>query len=174
MISFHHAKARGSRDGRLRIAHLCVLKQLSSTCLVSFVATPDTDHKHKFSLTYLTYLSDNLTNTHSTFATRPLLTLRCSTAEWRINTNPISQSFRISQPHGEQASLERYADLTMTGRTTFIPCLSSPGGMWWRDASLSWSLGLVVRPEQQRWSNKKVWKSCGNCSKSQCFWCSHP
>ena len=32
------------------------LKQLSSTCHVSFLAAPDTDHKHKFSLTYLTYL----------------------------------------------------------------------------------------------------------------------
>ena len=36
----------------LKIAHLCVPKQLSSTCHVSFLAAPDTDHKHKFSLTY--------------------------------------------------------------------------------------------------------------------------
>ena len=65
-------------------------KQLSSTCHVSFRTAPDTDHKHKFSLTYFTYLSDCLTNTHKIFGTRSIFTLRCSTEEWRINTNPIS------------------------------------------------------------------------------------
>ena len=45
MITFHHANTP-----RLRIAHLCVLKQVSSTCHVSFLAAPDTDHQHKFSL----------------------------------------------------------------------------------------------------------------------------
>ena len=34
MITFHHANTRGSRAGRLRIAHLCVAKHLSSTCHV--------------------------------------------------------------------------------------------------------------------------------------------
>ena len=72
-------------------------KQLSSTCHVSFFAAPDTDHKHKFSLTYLTYLSDNLTNAHKTFGTRSIFTLRSSTAERRINTNPISQVMRPSR-----------------------------------------------------------------------------
>ena len=91
LTTFHHANTRGSRSGRLRIAYLCVLKQLSSTCHVSFL--PDTDHKHKFSLTYLTYLSGNLTNTHKTFGTRSIFTLRSSTAEWRTNTNPISHSW---------------------------------------------------------------------------------
>ena len=65
MITFHPANTRGSRAGRLRIAHRCVLKQLSSTCHVSLLAAPDTDHKHKFSLIYLTYLSDDLPNTHT-------------------------------------------------------------------------------------------------------------
>ena len=64
MITFHHANTRGPRAGRLKIAHLCVLKQLSSTCHVSFLAAPDTDHKHRSSLTYFTYLSDNCTSTH--------------------------------------------------------------------------------------------------------------
>ena len=50
MITFHHANTRGSRAGRLRIAHLCVRKKLSSTCDVSFLAASGTDHKHKFSL----------------------------------------------------------------------------------------------------------------------------
>ena len=35
-----------------------------------------------------TYLPDNLTNTHKTFGTRFIFTLRCSTAKWRINMNP--------------------------------------------------------------------------------------
>ena len=64
---------------------------MSSTCHVSFLAAPDTDHKHKFSLTHFihfSYLSDRLTNKPCDL--RPIYTLRCSTAEWRINTNPIS------------------------------------------------------------------------------------
>ena len=90
MITFHHANTRGSRAARLKIAHLCVPKQLSSMCHVSFLAAPDTDHKHKFSLNYFFYLSDNLTNIHNTFGARSIFTLRSSTAEWRINTKPIS------------------------------------------------------------------------------------
>ena len=36
LTTFHHANTRGSRVGRLRIAHRCVLKQLSShvSCLI--------------------------------------------------------------------------------------------------------------------------------------------
>ena len=56
----------------------------------------DTDHKHKFSLTYLTYLSDSLTNTHKIFGTRSIFTLRWSMAEWRINISPISH--RLYEP----------------------------------------------------------------------------
>ena len=67
MTTFHHANTRGSGAGRLRIAHLCVPKQLSSTCHVSFAAAPDTDHEHKFSLTHITHLSDDLSNTHKKF-----------------------------------------------------------------------------------------------------------
>ena len=46
------------------------LKQLSSTCHVSFLAAPDTDHKQKFSLTYLTCLSPTHTRSlvHDPFA----------------------------------------------------------------------------------------------------------
>ena len=83
-------RTRVAQAARLRIAHLCVAKQVSSTSHVSFLAAPDTDHKHKFSLTHFSYLSDNHTNTHKTFGTRWLFTLRWSTAEWRINTNPTS------------------------------------------------------------------------------------
>ena len=58
---------------------------------VSFLAALDTDHKHKFDLTHLLFhLSDSLKNTLKTCGPRPAFTLRCSTAEWRINTNPIS------------------------------------------------------------------------------------
>ena len=69
------------------------LKQMTSACHVSFFAAPDTDHKHKFSLTHfihLSYLSDGLSFTNKPCDSRPTYTLRCSTAEWRINTNPIS------------------------------------------------------------------------------------
>ena len=42
------------------------------------------------SLSQFACLSDDLSNTHTTFGTRWIFTLRCSTAEWRINTDPIS------------------------------------------------------------------------------------
>ena len=91
MITFHQANTRGSRAGRLRIAHLRVPKTLSFTCHVSFFAAPDTDHKHKFSLTHLIYC---LTSTPKAHDSRPIFTLRYSTTEWRINTNPISHGLR--------------------------------------------------------------------------------
>ena len=50
------------------------LKQLSSACHVSSIAALDTDHKHKFSLTYLiyfSYLSDSLTDTPKIYGSRP-------------------------------------------------------------------------------------------------------
>ena len=61
MITFHHANTRGSRASRLRIAHLYVPKTnvIHVSCLVP--CRTDTDHKHKFSLTYL---SDVLSLTH--------------------------------------------------------------------------------------------------------------
>ena len=65
LTTFHHANTRGSRAGRLRIAHLCVPKQLSSTCHVPFLAAPDTDHKHKFSLTHLPHLSFRQSHQHT-------------------------------------------------------------------------------------------------------------
>ena len=56
---------RGSRAGRLRIAHLRVFKQLSSTCHVSFLAAPDTVHNHKFSLTHFAYPDNASCITHT-------------------------------------------------------------------------------------------------------------
>ena len=93
LTPFHHANARGSRAGRLRVAHLCVLKQLSSTCHVSYFAAPDSDHK--FSITYLTYLSGNLTNTQDLRYTIHIYPAN-EVVEWRINTNPISHNCRCS------------------------------------------------------------------------------
>ena len=83
-------------------------KQLSSTCHVPFLAAPDADHMHEFSLThliYLTYLSDSVTSTHKIYGTRSIFTLRCSTAEWRINTNPISHTFQIFRSHCAKMSV---------------------------------------------------------------------
>ena len=48
---------------------------MSSTCRVSFLATPDTDCKHKFSLTHfihLSYLSDGLTFTNKPYDSQPI------------------------------------------------------------------------------------------------------
>ena len=45
-------------------------KQFSSTCHVSCFVARDTDHKHKFSLTNLSCLSDGPTDTHKTFCKR--------------------------------------------------------------------------------------------------------
>ena len=75
MVTFHHANTRGSRAGRLRIAHLCVLE--TTVIHVSFLAAPDTDHKHKFSLTHfihLSYLSDDLSFTNKPYDSRPIYT----------------------------------------------------------------------------------------------------
>ena len=44
MITFHHANTRGSRVGRFRIAHLCVLKTIVIHVSCLFLC-PDTDHK---------------------------------------------------------------------------------------------------------------------------------
>ena len=92
--SREHARLKGAQ---LRVARIGVLKQLSSTCHVSFLAALDTDHKHKFSLTYLTHLSDDLSNTHKTFGARSLFTLRSSTTEWRINSNTIHHMSLMAQ-----------------------------------------------------------------------------
>ena len=47
---------------------------------------------------HLSYLSDSLTNTRKIYGSRPIFTLRCSTAEWRINTNPISHTVTAPVP----------------------------------------------------------------------------
>ena len=89
-ITFHHANTRGSAQ-RLRI--FVSLKQLSSTRHVSSHAAPDIDHKQEFSLTHFIHFSnpsDGLIFAHKPCDSRPSYTLRCSTAEWRINTNPSS------------------------------------------------------------------------------------
>ena len=85
---------------------LASIKQLSSTCHVSFFAAPDTDHQHKFSLTHFihfSYLSDSLTSTNKIYDSRPIFTLRCSTAEWRINTNPISHKNSVAASEAARA-----------------------------------------------------------------------
>ena len=82
MITFHHANTRGSS---------CKVQDCTSLCPKNNChprVAPDTDHKHKLSLTSV--LSDSLTNTQDLWFSTLVCTLRCSTAEWRINTNPIS------------------------------------------------------------------------------------
>ena len=75
----------------LKIAHLCVPQQLSNTCVVSFLAAPDTDHKHKFSLTCLTYISDDLLITPKAF--------------WRtIHIYPAKFHSRVADQHKSHLS----------------------------------------------------------------------
>ena len=71
------------------------LSCVMSHSLPHLTLTPSTS-----SLTLVAYLSDSPTNTHKIFGTRSIFTLRRSTAEWRINTNPISHRIHaISKPH---------------------------------------------------------------------------
>ena len=76
MITFHHANTGGasSKD--------CT--SLSTCSLTHFI--------------HFSYLSDSLTFAHKPYDSRPLFTLRCSTAECRTNTNPISHTNCKSQP----------------------------------------------------------------------------
>ena len=90
MITCHHANTRGSSAQLRDCTSFVSSKQLSSTWHVSFLAAPDTDHKHKFSITHLSYLSDGLSLTPKSFGARSIFTLLRFTGEWRINTNPIS------------------------------------------------------------------------------------
>ena len=94
-----HQQIQHVQTSRTRVAQaqglriFVSLKQLSSTCHVWFLAAPDTDYKHKFSLTlflHISYLSDGLTLTNKYYESQPMYTLRWSTAGWRANTNPIS------------------------------------------------------------------------------------
>ena len=66
--SWSHFITRTRVAQELEGSGLHIFVPLSSTCHVSFLAAPDTDHKHKFSLThliYFSYLSDRLTSTSS-------------------------------------------------------------------------------------------------------------
>ena len=93
MITFHHAKTRGSRAAKLRIAHLCVPKTfvIHVSCyhsLPHLTLTTSTSSLTHF--IHFSYLSDGATFADKPYDSRPIYTLRCSTAEWRINRNPIS------------------------------------------------------------------------------------
>ena len=63
MFTLHHANTRGASAHSSGL--LVSLKKLSSTCHVSFLAAPDTVHLQKYSLTHLSYLSNDLTDTHT-------------------------------------------------------------------------------------------------------------
>ena len=98
MITFHHANTRGSRAAKLRIAHHCVLKhnchpRVMFHSLQHLTLTTSTSSLSPVSSISPTF-SDSLTDTHKIYGSRPRYTLRCSTAELRINTNPISQRLR--------------------------------------------------------------------------------
>ena len=66
-VSAHHTAQSGHFSSRehawLKITDLCAENSLSSTRHVSFLAAPDTDHQHKFSLTY-SPISQSSSSTH--------------------------------------------------------------------------------------------------------------
>ena len=96
-VSAHHTAQSDHFSSRehawLTFKVLCVKNILSSTCHVSFLAAPDTDHQHKFSLPYLSNLTVVLSHTHKLVDARSIHTLRRFTAAWRIFGNPISHRF---------------------------------------------------------------------------------
>ena len=96
------ARTRVAQELQSPGLHISVsLKQWSSTCHVSFLAAPDSDHTHKFFLThliYFSYLSDSLTSTNKIYDSRPIFTVRCSTAEWRITTSALFWSLPAPPP----------------------------------------------------------------------------
>ena len=73
----------------------CAENILSSTRHLSFLAAPDTDHQHKFSLTHLSNLTLVFTHTLELVDARSIYTLRRVTAEWRIFGNPVSHTWCI-------------------------------------------------------------------------------
>ena len=109
LTTFHHANTRGSRAGRLGIAHLCVPKQLSSTCHVSFLAA-SWHWPQAQALSHLPHLSIRQSHQHAQDLWYTIhIYLRSSTAEWR-NTNPISDRLwaqidwdQIDRDHGDRA-----------------------------------------------------------------------
>ena len=68
---------------------LCAENSLSSTRHVSFLAAPDTDHQHKFSLAYLSNPTVFLFYTPKPVVPRSIKTLRRFTAELRFLRFPI-------------------------------------------------------------------------------------
>ena len=86
MITFHHAWLKSWKARGLQI--FVSLKQLSSTCHVSYLAALDTDHQHKFSLTYLFNFTVILFYTLKPVVPRSIYTLRRFTAELRCFGSP--------------------------------------------------------------------------------------
>ena len=88
LITFHHANMRGSSS------RICVPKTFCHPRVMSrSFAAPDTDHQHKFSLTYLSNLTVILFYTHKPVVSRSRQTLRRFTGEWRFLGYPFSHTF---------------------------------------------------------------------------------
>ena len=116
------------------------IKHLSSTCHVSFLAALDTDNEHKFTLTHFihsSYLSDGLTFTNKPYDSQPISTLRWSTAEWRINTNPISHRKQVQvQEHVGGSSKRRHRWRWESGDV--------------KEEQLAWSMSTSIWPRSIR------------------------
>ena len=87
-VSAHHTAQSHHFSSRehvwLKFKDLCAKNSLSSTRHVSFFAALDTDHQHKFSLTYISNLTVILSYTLRPVVSRSNYTLRRFTAEFAV------------------------------------------------------------------------------------------
>ena len=102
-------------SAQLRIARSGVQKKkkMSSTRHVSFLATPDTDHQRKFSLSCLICLPAVLSLTVLSFGTRSIYTLRRFPAEWR--THWKSHLPQVMSPKWSSPTTSSLEELSLTG-----------------------------------------------------------
>ena len=111
-VSAHHTAQSHHFSSRehawLKVKDLCAKNILSSTRHVSFLAAPDTDNQHKFSLTYLSNLAVILFYTPKPVVPRSIKTLRPFTAELWFLGSPIShRSFLFANFGGTESIYQR-------------------------------------------------------------------
>ena len=128
---------------------------LSSTRHVSFLAAADTDHQHHFSLTYLTYLSDNLTNTLRRFTAE--LNERVRSAEARA-----SEAERQAQAT-QQELVRSQAGVKGKGKGAAMPLQhwSKGSAHLCRSTSLSRSKARTTSGETGLYFSQLVWTVLG-------------
>ena len=91
VITFHHANTRGSSCKAQDCTSLCPWNKCHPRVVSHSLPHWHWPRAQVLSPIFhpLPSLPDSLTSTNKTLNSRPIFALRCSTAEWRINTNPI-------------------------------------------------------------------------------------